>query len=63
MQKLSNVQQINVKIQLEVNVVDMTKNTLKNKFHHTKIRSRHASNPLKYGYITGNGVGLSTRYV
>jgi len=32
----------------------MTKNRFKNKILHTKNRSRHVSNPLKYGYITGN---------
>jgi len=54
MQQLCKILQVNVKINLEVNVVDMTKNKLKNKIHHTKIRSRHASNPLQYGCVTGN---------
>ncbi len=39
---------------LEVYVVDMTKNKLKNKIHHTKIRSRHASNPFKCDCVIGN---------
>ncbi len=46
MHQLSNILKINVKINFEVNVVDTTKNKLKNKIHHTKIRSRHASNSL-----------------
>jgi len=54
MQKLSNIQQTNVKIDLEVNVVDMTKNKLKNQIHHTKIRSRHAFNQFKHDYVIGN---------
>ena len=53
MQKLSNILQINVEMNLEVNVVDMTKK-LKHKIDHTKIRSRHASNPLKYDCVIGN---------
>jgi len=53
MQKLSNILIINVKIQLEVNVLDMTKNKLKNNIHHTKIRSRHAYNPFKYDCVIG----------
>jgi len=54
MQKLSNILQTNVKINLEVVVLDMTKNKLKNKIHHTKIRSRHASNPFKHDCVIGN---------
>ena len=54
MHQLSDLLKINVKINLEVNVVDMTKNKLKNKIFHTIIRSEHASNPLKYGCVTGN---------
>jgi len=45
---------VNVKINLKVNVSDKTKNRLQNKIHHTKIRSRHASNPFKYDCVTGN---------
>jgi len=51
---LSNILKINVKINLEVNVVDMTKNKLKNMIHHTKNRSTHASNPFKYDCVIGN---------
>jgi len=54
MQQLSKIPQINVKINLEVNVTDMTKNRLKNKIHHTKNRPRHASNSIKDECITGN---------
>ena len=54
MHKLSKILKITVKINLEVNVADMTKNKLENKILHTKIRSRHASNPLKYGCVTGH---------
>ena len=54
MQQLSNIVQINVEILLEVNVVEMTKNKLENKIHHTKVRSRHASNPFKYDCVIGN---------
>ena len=54
MQQLSKIPQINVKINLEVNVTDMTKNRLNNEILHTKIRSRHASDPLQYGCVTGN---------
>ncbi len=39
-------------INFEVNVVDMTKNKLENKFLHTKIRSKHASHTLQYGCVT-----------
>jgi len=39
---------------LEVNVVDMTKNKLENKFLHIKIRSGHASNSLQNGFVTEN---------
>ena len=46
MQQWSHILKINVKIYLEVNAVDITKNRLKNKIHHTKIRSRHTANPL-----------------
>ena len=51
MQQLSNKLKINVKINLELNVADMTKNKLKNKIHHTKVRSRHASNPFKHDCV------------
>jgi len=54
MHQLSNLLKINVKINSEVYVVDMTKNKFKNKFLHTKIWSRHASHPLKYGCVIGN---------
>jgi len=54
MHQLSNQLKINVKINFEINVVDMTNNKYKNKIVHTKIRSRHAANPLKYSVITGN---------
>ncbi len=55
MQQLSNiVLKVNVKLILEVNIADMTKNTLKNKIHYTKNRSRHASSSLQYEGITGN---------
>jgi len=54
MQQLSNILKINVKINLEVNVVDMTNNKLKNKIHHTKNRSTYASNPFKYDCVNGN---------
>jgi len=43
-----------LKLILEVNVTDMTKNRLNNEILHTKIRSRHAFNSLKYECITGN---------
>jgi len=56
MHQLNNLLKIKVKIYLEVNVADMTKNRLKNKILHTKIRSRHAFNPLKYGCVTGNKI-------
>ena len=32
----------------------MTKNKLKNRIHHTKVRSSHAFNPIKYGCVTEN---------
>ena len=54
MQKLSNLLKINVKIHLEVNVADITKNKLGNMILHTKIRSKHAPNPLQYGCVTEN---------
>jgi len=54
MQKVSNILQINDKINLEVNVVDMSKNQLKNQIHHTKIRSIHVSNPFKHDYVIAN---------
>ena len=50
---MSDLLKINVTINLEVNVVNMTTNRLKNKILHTKIRLRHASNPLKNGCATG----------
>ena len=53
MQQVSKIVKINVKMNLEVNVADMTKNRLENKILHTKDRSRHASNPLKYDCVTG----------
>ena len=59
MQKLSNILKINVKINMEVNVADMTKNKLENKILHTKIRSIHASNPLKYACVTENKNSLT----
>jgi len=49
MQQLSKILKVNVKIHLEVNVVDMIKNRSKNKIHHMKNRSRPASNALKLG--------------
>ena len=54
MQQQSDLLTINVKIILEANVADMTKNRLKNKILHTKIRLKHASNPLNYDCVTGN---------
>ena len=54
MQQVSNILKFNVKISYEVNEVDTTKNKLKNKIHHTKNRSRHASNQFKYDCIIGN---------
>jgi len=57
--ELSNILKINVKINLEVNVVDMTKNILQNKILHTKIRSRHAFNPLQYGCVTKNNNSIN----
>ena len=54
MQQLSKILKNNVTINLEVNVVDMTKNKLKNKIHHTKNLSRHASNTFKYDCVNGN---------
>ena len=54
MHQLSNILKIIVKINLEVIVADITKNKLENKILHTKIRSIHASTPLKYGCVTGN---------
>jgi len=36
MQQLSNILKVNVKMNLEVNVVDMTKNKLKNNIHRNK---------------------------
>ena len=45
---------ITVKMDLEKNVANMNKNKLKNMILHTKNRSRHASNPLKYDCVTGN---------
>ncbi len=54
MHQLSNLLKIKVKINLKVNVADMTTNRLKNKILHTKIRSRDASNELKYGCVTEN---------
>ena len=59
MHQLSKILKINVKINMEVNVVDMIKNKLKNKILHTKIRSKHASNPLKYGCVTENKIIIS----
>ena len=56
MQQQSKILTINVTINLEVNVADMTKNRLKNKILHTKISSRHASNPLRYDCVTGNKI-------
>jgi len=54
MHQLSNIQKINVKIDLEVHVADMTKNKLENKILHTKLWSTHISNPLQYGCVTEN---------
>jgi len=54
MQQVSKILKVNVKINLEVNVVDMTKNKFKNKIHHTKNRSTHASNSFKYDCVNGN---------
>ena len=54
MQQMSNLLKFNVKIILEVNVVDVTNNKMKNKIHHTKNRSTYASNTLKYGCINEN---------
>ena len=54
MHQLFDLLKINVKLNLEVNVVNMTTNKLKNKIPHTKIRSRHASNPLNYDCVTVN---------
>ena len=54
MHQLSDLLKINVKANLEVNVADITKNKFKNKILHTKVRSRHASNQLKYGCVTEN---------
>ncbi len=45
MHQLSNLLKINVKINMVVNVADMTKLKLQNKFFHTKIGTRHAANP------------------
>jgi len=59
MHQLSDLLKINVKTILEVNVADMTTNRLKNKILHTKLRSRHASNPLKYGCVTGNKIVIT----
>jgi len=53
MHQQSDLLQINVKINLEVNVVDITKNKLKIKIHQTTIRSRHAPNLLQYGCVAG----------
>jgi len=54
MHQLSNLLKINVKINLEVNAVDMTKNEFKNKILHTKIWSTHAFNQFQYGCVTEN---------
>jgi len=54
MHQLSNLLKFNVKINIEMTVADMTKNKLQNKIHHTKIRSRHASNSLQCGCVTEN---------
>ena len=48
MQKLSSILQTNDKIDLEVNVVEMTKNQLKIQIHHTKNKSRHVSEPFQH---------------
>jgi len=53
MQQQSKILKINVKMNLQLNLVNMTKNK-KNKIHHTKIKSGHASNSLKNGCDTGN---------
>ena len=37
----------------------MTKNKLGNKIFHTKIRSKHASNPLQYGCVTENKIKIT----
>ncbi len=37
----------------------MIKNKLENKIHHTKIRSRHASNYLQYGCVTVNKYSIT----
>jgi len=58
MHQLSDLLKINVKINLEVNLADMTTNRFKNKILHTKLRSRHASNPLKYGCVTWEKITL-----
>ena len=54
MQQLNKILKVNVKIYFNVNVADMTKNKLKNKILHTKNRSRHACNPLKYDCVIEN---------
>ena len=54
MHQLSMILKILVNKNLEVNVADMNKNKLENKILHTKIRLRHASNPLQYNCDTEN---------
>ncbi len=56
MHQLSDQQKINIKISLVLNVANTIKNRFKNKILHNKIRSRHASNPLKYGCVTVNKI-------
>ena len=53
MHQLSNIVKINVKIDLEVNIVDMTKK-LANKILHTKTWLTHAYESLQYGSVTEN---------
>jgi len=54
MHQQSKLMKINVMINFEVNVVEMIKNKIQHKIHHTKIMSKHATNPLKNGCVTGN---------
>ena len=54
MPQQSSLLTINVTINLEVDVADMTKNSLENNILHTKSSLRHASNPLNYDCVTGN---------